>query len=152
MTKSVRAGAGGEARPSRFSLEELQAAHIILLRAILQEPDPKHADGISGSFAATLKRRMPELYKEQIGDLVAQLNDFRITNPSSLDSGMSAGGAQDLRGTTFPIQRSKPRHRSLGGRRGAVADRLHLLPCSATICPGRRPEESGTYGSHEGSS
>jgi len=63
-------------------LEELQAAHIILLRAILQDPDPKHADGISGSLAATLARRMPA-YKDQIDDLVAQLDDFRITEMSS---------------------------------------------------------------------
>jgi len=85
-------------------LEELQAAHIVLVRAILQEPDPKHADGISGSFAVTLKRRMPELYKEQIGDLVAQLNDFRITEMSpNLQTMMTARGAEDMRERVTPF-------------------------------------------------
>jgi hypothetical protein len=83
-------------------LEELQAAHIILLRAILQEPDPKHADGISGSFNATLARRLPA-YNDVIGDLVAQLNDFRITNLSSLHTMMTARGAEDTRGTVTPF-------------------------------------------------
>ena len=88
---------------------------------------------------------------------------------------MSAGGAEDLRGTVTPfgqrlggaprcaggikidalliaafqIQRSKPRHRSLGGRRGAVGDRLHLLPCSATICRDAGPK-SPELMDHEG--
>jgi hypothetical protein len=34
---------------------------MALLKAILQVPDPKHMDGISGSFIETLKRRLPEL-------------------------------------------------------------------------------------------
>jgi len=84
------------------TLEQLQAAHITLIRAILQEPDPKHVDGIAGSFEATLKRRMPSFSQEQIGDLVRQLNDLRITqlNPVGM---MTARGAEDLRAVVQPF-------------------------------------------------
>jgi len=118
-------------------LEELQAAHIILLRAILQDPDPKHADGISGSLAATLARRMPA-YKDQIDDLVAQLDDFRITEmSSSLKAMMTARGAEDMRervtpfGQRFVASRTsvrpirRPRERPHPRRQALLA---HALP------------------------
>jgi hypothetical protein len=84
------------------ALEQLQAAHITLIRAILQEPDPRHADGISGSFDATLKRRMPGFSQEQIADLVSQLNDLRIIH-LSLGGMMTARGAEDLRHAISPF-------------------------------------------------
>jgi len=79
------------------ALEELQAAHITLLRAVIQEPDPRRADRISGSFSETLTRRLLNLKAEQISDLVAQLNDLRILNLGSLNTMMSARGAEDMR-------------------------------------------------------
>lgn len=84
-------------------LEELQAAHIALIRAVLQEPDPRHIDGISASQIGTLKRRMPGFTDEQIGDLVAQLNDLRIVKLGSLNTMMTARGAGDMRGTVTPF-------------------------------------------------
>jgi hypothetical protein len=84
------------------TLEQLQLAHIALIRAILQEPDPRYVDGISGSFDATLKRRMPTFSQEQIGDLVGQLNDLRITQ-LNLGGMMTARGAEDLRHGVRPF-------------------------------------------------
>jgi hypothetical protein len=84
-------------------LEELQAAHILLLRAVIQEPDPRYADGYMGSFSQTLTRRMPGLYREQLGDLIAQLNDFRIVQIGSLNTTATARGAEDMRHTVTPF-------------------------------------------------
>jgi hypothetical protein len=84
-------------------IDVLQAAHITLLRAILQEPDPKYADGITGNFMATLRRRLPDLPEERIADLVAQFNDHHVLKTGDLQTNMSADGAEDMRDTLAPL-------------------------------------------------
>ena len=86
-------------------IDSLQVAHMALLKAILQVPDPKYIDGISGSFIATLKRRLPELSEARIGDLVAQLKDQRVLTIGSLKTMMTAGGAEDMRPALSPFGR-----------------------------------------------
>jgi hypothetical protein len=85
-------------------IDSLQVAHMALLKAILQVPDPKYMDGISGSFIETLKRRLPELSEARIGDLVAQLNDQRVLTIGSLQAMMTARGAEDMRHTLSPFE------------------------------------------------
>lgn len=87
------------------ALDELQAAHLGLLRALMQEPDAKHADAMMSSPAATLTRRVPGLSREQLGDLVAQLETLRIVTSlvTRLHTGMTGGGAEDLRNSITPF-------------------------------------------------
>jgi hypothetical protein len=87
-------------------IDSLQVAHMALLKAILQVPDPKYmVDGISGSFIETLKRRLPELSEARIEDLVAQLKDHRILTSGSLKAMITARGAEDMRHTLSPFGR-----------------------------------------------
>lgn len=78
-------------------IDALQAAHIALLRAILQEPDPRFFDNMVGSPLQTLRRRLPDLSEERITELVTQLNGQHVTSLTSLHTTMTARGAEDLR-------------------------------------------------------
>jgi flagellar biosynthesis chaperone FliJ len=84
-------------------IDSLQAAHIAVLRAILEEPRSDYNEGISGSFMETLRSRLRDLSEERITDLVGQLNDHHVVNLGSLQSMMTARGAQDMRGTITPF-------------------------------------------------
>ena len=76
-------------------LEELQPDHLRLLRALSQVPNTN--PGMMGSPNQTLRRRLPEFGEDRITDLVAQLNDLRVTNLTSLKVMMTTQGAEDLR-------------------------------------------------------
>jgi hypothetical protein len=93
---------------------------MALLKAILQVPDPKYMDGISGSFIATLKRRLPELSEARIGDLVAQLKDQRVLTIGSLLAMMTSSGAEDMRHTLSPFGRRLVSFLSEGPREGTA--------------------------------
>ena len=80
-------------------LEELQAVHIALIRAIAQEPDPIRSSHGTGSFAATLRRRMSGVSMEIIEELIALLNSMRITKLENIKSMGTAHGSEDLRHT-----------------------------------------------------
>jgi len=101
-------------------IDSLQVAHMALLKAILQVPDLKYMDGISGSFIATLKRRLPELAEARIGDLVAQLNDHRVLTIGSLQTMMTARGAEDMRHTLSAFGRRLVSFLSEGPREGTA--------------------------------
>jgi hypothetical protein len=77
------------------TLEELQPDHLRILRAIAEPPD--NSDGFSGSPAAALHGRLAGISGGRIKELVAQLNDMRVTNLTGLNSMMTYRGAQDLR-------------------------------------------------------
>jgi hypothetical protein len=77
------------------TLEELQPDHLRLIRALSQSPSPN--PGMMGSPNQTLRRRLPEFDEDRIGDLLAQLNDLRVTNLTSLKVMMTGHGAEDLR-------------------------------------------------------
>lgn len=82
------------------TLQDLHPDHLKVLRALSQAPDPN--PGMMGSPIRTLSRRLPELEETRIEDLIAQLNDQRVTNLTSL-KGMATGlGAEDLRHATTP--------------------------------------------------
>ena len=76
------------------ALEHLQLNHILVLKALLQEPDPNPLN--MGSPNQTLKRRLPEMDEHQIGEMVTQLNDLRITNMGNLKVMMTGHGAENL--------------------------------------------------------
>jgi len=77
------------------TFEELQPDHLWVLKAVSQEPDPD--PGMMGSPIQTLRERLPELDDTRVEDLVAQLNDMRVTNFGSLQTMMTGRGATDLR-------------------------------------------------------
>jgi len=77
------------------TLEELQPDHLRLIRALSQSPS--QSPGIMGSPNQTLRQRLPEFDEGRIGDLLAQLNDLRVTNLTSLKVMMTGHGAEDLR-------------------------------------------------------
>jgi hypothetical protein len=85
------------------TLEELQAAHIVLIRAVLQEPNPRYFSGISGSQLETLKRRMPDFTDEQLADLAALLKGLGVVTLNSLQTMMTPRGAEDLRHSVTPF-------------------------------------------------
>jgi len=85
-------------------IDALQAAHILLLRAILKKPPPNvDYGGTTGSFMETLSGRLGTLSKERISDLVGQLSDHRVISMGGLRTMMTARGAQDMRGTITPF-------------------------------------------------
>jgi len=85
-------------------IENLQEQHILVLRAIDQEPNPDpHA--ISGSIEGTLVSRVGGLSGDQITELVSQLNDMRIVRIASTRTMMTAHGAEDLRGRLTDLGR-----------------------------------------------
>jgi hypothetical protein len=82
------------------TLEDLQPDHLRVLRALSQAPDPSRV--MPGSPDQTLGRRLPELEQDRIEDLVAQLNDLRVTNLESLKVMMTGSGAEELRHAITP--------------------------------------------------
>ena len=78
-------------------LEQLQPDHIRILSSCLQEPES--VSGTTGSHGQTLSRRLPDIPRERLEDLVAQLNDMRLTNVTGMRAMMTAPGAEDMRHT-----------------------------------------------------
>jgi hypothetical protein len=97
LTDAIRSPGQPYEEQLRFlrTLEELQPDHLRIVKALSQQPEG--GDGITGSPANTLARRLPEMSRERIADLVAQLNDMRVTGMTSLNVMMTYHGAQDLR-------------------------------------------------------
>jgi hypothetical protein len=102
LTDIVRSPGSPYDEQIRFlrTLGELQSDHLRIIKAISEQPDIR--DGFSGSPSATLKERLPDMDATRIADLVAQLNDMRITKLISLNTMMTFRGAQDLRNTITP--------------------------------------------------
>lgn len=83
------------------TLEQLQPDHLVVLKAMTQEPG-RPSGMMTGSPLQTLKSRIEGMSDDRISDLVAQLNDLRLLNLTSLKVMMTAQGAQDLRGSVTP--------------------------------------------------
>jgi hypothetical protein len=80
------------------TLEEIQADHIRVLKVLLQEPDPNIEKTSSiGAISQTLQRQLPDMSSEAITDLARQLTDMRLAELGSLNTMMTARGAEDLR-------------------------------------------------------
>jgi hypothetical protein len=77
-------------------LEELQPDHLRILRAMVQEPE-RPTSALSGSYGATLERRLPDISKERLVELVQLLTHERVSALTDLYVMMTADGAADLR-------------------------------------------------------
>ncbi len=77
------------------TLEAIQADHIRVLRGLSMEPSLN--PGSMGSPNQTLCKRLPDFNEERIAELIAQLNDMRVTNLTTLKIMMTGHGAEDLR-------------------------------------------------------
>jgi len=83
-------------------LEAVQPDHIRVLRALLQPP-PTGDLGYMGSPLQTLNQRLSGPSREHIQQLVSELNDLRLTSLQTLQTMMTAHGAQELRSTVTPL-------------------------------------------------
>jgi hypothetical protein len=83
-------------------LEQLQADHVRVLRALLEEPRTQQEVSF-GSPRQTLKKRLPDIADGLLDDLVSQLNDLRVTNAPSLGTLMTGKGASFLRAYVTPF-------------------------------------------------
>ena len=72
------------------TLDDLSLDHVMVLRAIRQEPESDL--GIMGSPIQTLSGRIRDRTESQIEQLVNELNDRRITSMGSLRTMMTAHG------------------------------------------------------------
>ena len=82
-------------------LENIYGDHIRILQALMETP--RQNSGMMGSPSQTLRERIPDMDDNRIKDLVLQLNDLRVTNLQSLNTMMTASGAQDLRHSVTPL-------------------------------------------------
>ena len=78
-------------------LEQLHIGHILIIKAILDKPDP-NPKAFTGSVGQTLSKRIPKLSREQIYELLSQLQNMQITKLADPNMMMSAHGAEDLQG------------------------------------------------------
>jgi dsDNA-binding SOS-regulon protein len=76
-------------------LEEIQANHIRMLKALMQAPD-YNSSLLSGSISQTLQRRLPDIPMDRIRDLAQQLTDMRLADLTNLNTMMTARGAEEL--------------------------------------------------------
>ncbi len=90
------------------TLEEMQPAHIKILKAIDQKPEDE-AGGKDTSISRlqdeALEQRLPSMGRERIEDLVNQLNDLRVTNFTSFKTRKANHGDPDLRYAITPYGR-----------------------------------------------
>jgi hypothetical protein len=86
------------------TLEEIQADHIQMLKALMLEPDHKNL-GMTGSIGRTLEKRLPGISRDRINDLAQQLTDMRLANLGSLNTMMTTTGAEELQHTIMPYGR-----------------------------------------------
>ena len=82
-------------------LENIYGDHISVLQALMVSPVQK--SGMMGSPSQTLGERLPAMTDNRIKVLVEQLNDLRVSNLQSLNTMMTANGAQDLRSAVTPL-------------------------------------------------
>jgi hypothetical protein len=82
------------------TLEELLPDHIMVLRALTQQPEPEL--GMIGSPIQTLGKRVPCRTEAQIEQLVNDLNDRRVTSMNALHTMMTAHGAANLQHSVTP--------------------------------------------------
>lgn len=84
-------------------LEVLQADHIRIFNAMLQEPDP-NSNVYIGSTMTTLTERLSDTPEARLRELVAQLNDMRLISGIG-NTMVTAKTAVDLRNNFTPYGR-----------------------------------------------
>ena len=87
------------------TLEEVQADHIRMLKALRQEPD-RDIRGYAGSVIQTLQKRLPDISRERITDLAQQLTVMQMADLSRINTMMTARGAEELQHTVTPYGRN----------------------------------------------
>lgn len=84
-------------------LETLQADHIRIFKAMLEEPDP-NSNVYVGSTYSTLTERLPGIPEQRLRELVSQLTDLRMISGIG-NTMVSASTALDLRNRFTPYGR-----------------------------------------------
>lgn len=85
-------------------MEELQADHLMILRAITVAPDSSGHPAMGGtSRRATLEARLPDIPPDRLRDLSEQLGDLRLIDAGMLSGIVSTPSAIDLRPIVTPL-------------------------------------------------
>ena len=82
-------------------LHELQIDHIRVLQACEIHPDSVRESFMSRS--QTLQHRLQDILPDRQGELIAQLNDLRVTKLEGLNTMVTERGAADLRFAITPL-------------------------------------------------
>ena len=98
LASDMTAPAGSYDEKLRFlrTLEELQPDHLRVLKALMADDDQAASGSGIGSQIQTLQERLPGIGRDQILELVDQLNRMALTNMQSLMTIMTASGARRL--------------------------------------------------------
>jgi hypothetical protein len=83
-------------------VEELQADHLRILRAMASEPDTSAAI-MAGSRKLTLEAKLPEIPSDRLQDLTQQLGDLRLIDAGMLTGMVTGPSAIDLRPVVTPF-------------------------------------------------
>jgi hypothetical protein len=75
---------------------DVQPDHILIIKAVAQEPDP-NPPGWAGSIGDTLARRIPGMTRDRIVAQLSELRDLRILTLADPNMMMTPHGAEDLR-------------------------------------------------------
>lgn len=86
------------------TLEEIQPADIVVLRAIIQQPNP-NPDFEVGSHKHVLAQRLPGTPMEHIMERIEQLRRLGIITPSGLGTTMTGSGAEQMSHWVTPYGR-----------------------------------------------
>lgn len=78
------------------TIDEIQLGHLKVLRAVMQPAD-QHTRMSAGSQLQVLQKRIGDMPRERISDLVGQLNDMRVLKMSGLHTMMTGTGAENTR-------------------------------------------------------
>jgi len=104
LTGVIKNPGGSFDEQARFlkTLDGLEVDHVRVLRALLA--DPVDGPSIMGSIRQTLMRRLPDLSKERISELVRELDGLGLTNDLSrrLVVMMTGSGSADLKSAITP--------------------------------------------------
>jgi hypothetical protein len=82
------------------TVDQLQVAHLKVIRAVMQPPDTK-TNLYAGSFGHVLQRRIGDMSRERIVDLIEQLNDLKIV-AMHVHTMMTGHGAENTAATVTP--------------------------------------------------
>jgi hypothetical protein len=83
------------------TIDQLQAAHLTVIRAVMEPPARNNEASIGRSFGQVLMRRIGGMQRARIDELVEQLNDLKILN-MSIHGMMSGSGAENTAATVTP--------------------------------------------------
>src|SRR5438132_2839341 len=83
-------------------MEELQPDHLVVLRAMMTEPEAD-SSVFAGSRLSTLRKRLPDMPDERVSDLADQLGELHLTGAAALGGMVTGPSAVDLRPVLTPF-------------------------------------------------